>query len=169
MVDLTASSGTFWFSGNDYSANTLDLVGVTPAMDDDCFTPEWASAMEAIVRMGVELIAPDNSVIYPVPLALVTPSLNLDVVYLSEDASGVDDGYYFLHNNTESQSAKFFFSNLPAGNYKLKVSVFVQSALELIILGNDDSVAVFGEVVLDPHVLVAEVVDSADGQCATPV
>ena len=168
LVDLTATTGTFWFSGNDYSAETLQLVGETPADIDDWTYPSWAAAMEAIVRMGVELIAPDNSVIRAVPQAMVTLSSNLDAHHLQQDDWDTDDGYYFLHNDTETHSAKFFFPNLAAGDYKLRVKVFVRSASELIIIG-DDAFAVFGKVVLGSHVLVAEVVDSADGQCTTPL
>lgn len=171
LVDLTATTGTFWFSGNDYGGQTLQLVGETPAdLDDYPSYISWAAAMEAIVRMGVELIAPDNSVIRAVPQAMVTLSSNLDAHYLQQDDFDTDDGYYFLHNDTETHSAKFFFPNLAAGDYKLRVKVFVRSASELIILEDDDDpFAVFGKVVLGSHVLVAEVVDSADGQCTTPL
>ena len=124
--------------------------------------------MEAIVRMGVELIAPANSVVRAVPQAMVTLSSNLDAHYLQQDDWDMDDGYYFTYNNTETHSAKFFFSNLAAGDYKLRVNVFVRSASELKIL-YDDAYAVFGKVVLGPHVLIADVSDSADGQCATSV
>ena len=156
LVDLTATTGTFWSSGAPYEQGDTNF-------------PSWKSLMEAGVAMGVELIAPNNSTVFPVPQATVFLTASDDQIVFDQYEQNLKTwAFYFIHNKVETHSAKFFFPNLAAGDYKLRVKVFVRSASELIIL-YDDAFAVFGKVVLGSHVLVAEVVDSADGQCTTPL
>jgi len=157
LVDLTATTGTFRFSG---------------AVDyDDPVYPSWESLSDAAVLMGVELIAPNNSTVFPVPQAMVTLTASADDVFFVQNDDPDLSAYavFFAHDKTETHSAKFFFPNLAAGNYKLKVRVIVESASGLDILSDDFNHGVVTQVVLGPHVLVAEVIDSADGQCAAPV
>lgn len=171
MIDVTASTGTLMFTGNDYGAS-FDLAETVGGLleypaSNTVSKIRWNSVNEASVALGIVLIPPGGgTAISPVPQSVVTLNSMEDVFALNQDDwFADDDGFFFQKNSTAAHAAQFFFPNLEAGDYDVKVNIFLDVGAELIKYDSLDEYAVVSKVVLGPHSIIATVLDSKDGEC----
>lgn len=169
LVDLTASTGSLYFSGNiDVDPSTFsELADIVVPQNTNYHYPNWNSVNEASVSIGIELIpSHGGATISPVPQAMVTLSSIEDVFAWDNDDFDTDDASFFQKKEMSTHSAKYLFPHLNAGEYDIKVRVMLDAGAELFDRYDIENQALT-KVVLGPHFIKASVLDSEDnGECA---
>ena len=168
LVDLTASTGSLYFTGNidtdvdDFS----ELADIAVSENTDMDNVNWNSVNEASVSIGIELIPSVGGAISPVPEAMVTLSSFEDVFAWDNDDFDADDAVFFQKKEMSTHSAKYLFPNLNAGEYDIKVRIMLKVGAELFDRSEIEN-QVLTKVVLGPHFIKASVLDSEEvGECA---
>lgn len=168
LVDLTASTGSLYFTGNfnrdpDGFSELADIA--VPENTDYMELTDWNSVNEASVSIGIELTPSVGGAISPVPEAMVTLSSFEDVFAWDNDDAENDDAVLFQKKEMSTNTAKYLFPNLNAGEYNIKVRIMLKVGAELFDRTGIEN-QVLTKVVLGPHFIKASVLDSEESECA---
>ena len=179
VVDIVATTGSLYFTGNDYNfeSNLTDTVGEnTDHMGNRrLFDSYWNSINAASISLTVELHPSGGSgTILPVPNTPITLSAFKDVFaldqeddyYADDDAEDAEDANFYQKNQTSTHPAKLLFPEVPPGDYDVKVRFFLEAEAELQIDRYETILAtVDTKLLLGPHVISVSVIDASHEQC----
>jgi hypothetical protein len=157
MLDINASTGGVIDRGNDLDGKKMSYA----------FYSGYFVGLGVSLRPGCTTsIGCTSSSIYPVPNAFLTLNGVQDVRDFHQEAFETGDGGFRDNQLMEKMvSARFFVPDLPPGDYLIQINVSLGVTTGIGSFDDDQGWFTDTEVVLGPHIIVAQVLQATNRVC----